>query len=127
MIEKLYYTIAEVSQELGVSQPTLRFWEREFVSLKPYSTSKGLRKYSKQDVEFLKKLIFLTKDCGYTLEGAKKILKTQKGTKTDAMSELAFSLNKIKDFLVEMKSSLKQPAETECSVDNNEFKNQITE
>lgn len=127
MIEKLYYTIAEISQELEISQPTLRFWEREFASLRPYRTSKGLRKYTKQDIEFLKRLIFLTKDCGYTLDGAKKILKTQKSTKTDAMAELAFSLNKIKDFLLEMKTSLKQPTETECETNNNEPEKQITE
>ena len=83
MIDKLYYSIAEVSECLGVSQPTLRFWEKEFGSLRPQRTSKGLRQYSKNDVAFLKKLVYLTRDCGYTLDGAKRVLRQQRQSKTD--------------------------------------------
>ena len=106
MIDKLYYSIAEVSECLGVSQPTLRFWEKEFGSLRPQRTSKGLRQYSKNDVAFLKKLVYLTRDCGYTLDGAKRVLRQQRQAKTDAAAEVAFTLNELKKFLTDMKQSL---------------------
>lgn len=117
MVEKLYYSIAEVSECLGVTQPTLRFWEKEFGSLKPQRTSTGLRKYSRNDVAFLKKVVYLTRDCGYTLEGAKRVLRQQRQTKTDAAAELAFTLNEIKQFLTDMKHSL---SHSEKTVDKND-------
>lgn len=118
MLDKLYYTIAEVSEELGVTQPTLRFWEKEFNRLSPHRSSKGQRKYTKDDVLFLKKLIFLTKDCGYTLEGAKRVMRTQNATRTEAQAELAFALNEIKDFLLEMKKNLKASDISEVNTEN---------
>lgn len=117
MVEKLYYSIAEVSECLGVTQPTLRFWEKEFGSLKPQRTSTGLRKYSRNDVAFLKKVVYLTRDCGYTLEGAKRVLRQQRQTKTDAAAELAFTLNEIKQFLTDMKHSL---SHSEKTIDKND-------
>lgn len=118
MIDKLYYSIAEVSECLGVSQPTLRFWEKEFGSLKPQRTSKGLRQYSKKDVAFLKKLVYLTRDCGYTLDGAKRVLRQQRQTKTDAAAELAFTLNELKKFLIDMKQSLSSVEKSIIENDN---------
>mgnify|MGYP002624959024 FL=1 len=118
MIDKLYYSIAEVSECLGVSQPTLRFWEKEFGSLKPQRTSKGLRQYSKNDVAFLKKLVYLTRDCGYTLDGAKRVLRQQRQTKTDAAAELAFTLNELKKFLIDMKQSLSSVEKSIIENDN---------
>ena len=118
MIDKLYYSIAEVSECLGVSQPTLRFWEKEFGSLKPQRTSKGLRQYSKNDVAFLKKLVYLTRDCGYTLDGAKRVLRQQRQTKTDAAAELAFTLNELKKFLIDMNQSLSSVEKSIIENDN---------
>ena len=118
MIDKLYYSIAEVSECLGVSQPTLRFWEKEFGSLKPQRTSKGLRQYSKNDVALLKKLVYLTRDCGYTLDGAKRVLRQQRHTKTDAAAELAFTLNELKKFLTDMKQSLSSVEKSIIENDN---------
>lgn len=118
MIDKLYYSIAEVSECLGVSQPTLRFWEKEFGSLKPQRTSKGLRQYSKNDVALLKKLVYLTRDCGYTLDGAKRVLRQQRHTKTDAAAELAFTLNELKKFLIDMKQSLSSVEKSIIENDN---------
>lgn len=118
MIDKLYYSIAEVSECLGVSQPTLRFWEKEFGSLKPQRTSKGLRQYSKNDVALLKKLVYLTRDCGYTLDGVKRVLRQQRHTKTDAAAELAFTLNELKKFLTDMKQSLSSVEKSIIENDN---------
>ncbi len=107
MTDKLYYTIAEVSEALGVPQPTLRFWEKEFPALKPRRTSKGLRQYTKEDVDLLKKVVYLTKDCGYTLEGAEKVLKQRASDKLEAEVELAQTLNEIRSFLIDLKQNLK--------------------
>lgn len=107
MIDKLYYTIAEVAEALEVPQPTLRFWEKEFTALKPRRTSKGLRQYTKEDVDLLKKVVYLTKDCGYTLEGAKKVLKQKETSTLEAEVELAQTLNEIRSFLTDIKQTLK--------------------
>ncbi len=111
MIDKLYYTIAEVSEALDVPQPTLRFWEKEFSVLKPRRTSKGLRQYTKEDVNLLKKVVYLTKDCGYTLEGAKKVLKHKGADTLEAEAELAATLNEIRSFLIDIKQTLKTKPE----------------
>ena len=42
-MEKLYYSISEVSEILGVTQSNLRFWEKEFKQLKPKRNAKGTR------------------------------------------------------------------------------------
>ncbi len=111
MIDKLYYTIAEVSEELNLPQPTLRFWETEFKQLKPRRNPRGSRCYTKQDVDFIKQVVYLTDDCGYTLEGAKKQLLNRKASHLEAESELAANLKELRDFLLDIKKGLKTESE----------------
>lgn len=108
MIDKLYYTIAEVSEELNIPQPTLRFWETEFKQLNPRRNTRGSRCYTKQDVDFIKQVVYLTDDCGYTLEGAKKQFLNRKASHLEAESEIAASLRELRDFLLDVKKGLKQ-------------------
>ena len=76
-IKKKYYSIGEVSGQLSLNTSLIRYWESEFEVLSPKKNKKGLRKYTKKDIEILKKIQSLLKDDGYTIEGAKKHLKSK--------------------------------------------------
>ena len=79
-MEKLYYSIGEVADELEVPQSTLRFWETQFADMPSFlsrKNDKGTRRYSKQNVENCKALLYLLKVKGMTIEGAKKTLKAR--------------------------------------------------
>ena len=66
MDDKLYYSIGEVSELLGVAPSVLRFWETEFDQLHPVRNRRGVRSYTRRDVELLQRIHYLTRDCGYT-------------------------------------------------------------
>lgn len=66
-----FRTIGEVSEELGVPQHVLRFWEEKFPQIKPLYRG-GRRYYRPQDVDILTKIQHLLKQEGYTIKGAKK-------------------------------------------------------
>ena len=76
---KLYYTIAEVADDVGVEQSALRFWENEFDILKPKRDPKGRRQYTKKDVLTVRQIYDLVKIEGLSLEGAKAKIKNKKG------------------------------------------------
>ncbi len=71
-IEKLFYPIGEVAQMFDVSVSSIRYWEKEFDILKPKKNKKGNRMFTKKDVENLRIIYHLTKERGFTLEGAKR-------------------------------------------------------
>lgn len=106
MIDKLFYTIQEVSEELGVPYSTLRYWEKEISRLKPRRTSTGIRRYSKEDVVLLKHIIYLSRDKGYTLDGVKKVLGTQEAKTDEVDMEVISTLKNVKGFLLDLKTRL---------------------
>ena len=63
---------------VGVSEATLRFWEKEFPTLKPRTPPGGTRAYSKEDIEQVKLIFHLVKEKGLTLEGARKRMRENK-------------------------------------------------
>ena len=77
-----YKTIGEVSKELGLVDKkngnlktyTIRYWETQFKQIKPLVKAGKRRYYSEKDVEIIKKIKFLLKEKGLTIEGVKKIL-----------------------------------------------------
>lgn len=102
---KLYYTIGEVAKVFNVNASLIRFWEKEFDVLKPKKNSRGNRIFTAEDIDNLRLIYHLVKERGYTLQGAKDKLKNNKeDVKTS--SELVNSLQKIRDFLVELKEEL---------------------
>jgi DNA-binding transcriptional MerR regulator len=103
-MEKLYYSIGEVAEMLNVAPSLLRFWETEFDCIKPHKNKKGNRYYTLQDIEILRKIYYLTKECGFTLDGAKEQLKKQDTINEKA--QLIDSLTNIRKFLVELKDQL---------------------
>jgi len=72
--ERVYYSIAEVSDMLGVKPHVLRYWEQEFGAVRPKRTPRGVRRYRKEDIELLKRIKQLVWNEGYTVEGARKRL-----------------------------------------------------
>ena len=72
---KRYYSIGEAAALFELNTSALRFWEKEFPELKPKKSESGARKYSAKDMELLRKIHFLVKEKGFTLEGARQKLK----------------------------------------------------
>lgn len=73
-IEKKYFKISEVSEILGLPQPTLRFWEQHFSIIKPRRNDKGTRFYTADDIEKIKMVRYLVKERGFKLDKAQEII-----------------------------------------------------
>jgi len=84
---------------LEVPISTIRFWENEFVILKPMKNKKGNRLFTPADIKNLRIIHHLVKDEGMTLSGAKKRL-SEKWAETDYKYEINESLLKIKSLLL---------------------------
>ncbi len=104
-IEKKYYTIGEVADLFGVATSLIRFWESEFEHITPKKNNKGNRVFTKEDLQDVKLVYHLVKERGYTLNGAKELIKGNR-TKLESDMELIESLIKVKDFLTELKNQL---------------------
>ncbi len=104
-IEKIYFTIGEVAERFEVATSLIRFWESEFSILHPKKNKKGNRQYTKNDIEKIKLIYHLVKDRGFTLNGAKEMLKKdpeELQSKLDAIE----SLKNVKKFLLELKGQM---------------------
>jgi len=66
---KLYFRIGEVAELVGVEPHVLRYWEREFRSIRPTKSAKGQRVYSRRDVENLMRVRELLYREGFTIAG----------------------------------------------------------
>jgi len=76
-LTKLYYTIGEVADMFSVNSSLIRFWEKEFTIIQPKKNKKGNRLFTTKDIENFNKIYQLVKINGYTLDGAKKALKSK--------------------------------------------------
>jgi DNA-binding transcriptional MerR regulator len=84
---KLYFRIGEVAELVGVEPHVLRYWEREFRSIRPTKSAKGQRVYSRRDVENLMRVRQLLYSEGFTIAGAKKKLQ-RAGVEADAETQV---------------------------------------
>jgi DNA-binding transcriptional MerR regulator len=113
---KLYYSIGEVSEMFGVSNSLIRYWENEFPSLRPKKTSKGDRKFRKRDILEIEKIYVLVKEKGYTLDGARKVIKSKTGTTNNSTYkanlftklEIIDKLENLKLKMLNLKSSFEE-------------------
>ena len=69
---KLYYSISEVSDLLGVKAHVLRYWETQFKVLRPKKARGGARRYKKRDIEILFDIKQLLYDQRFTIAGARR-------------------------------------------------------
>ncbi len=72
-----FRTISEASDELGVPQHVLRFWETRFAFIRPMKRSGGRRFYRPQDIEVLRGVQRLLHEKGYTIKGVQLLHKEQ--------------------------------------------------
>lgn len=86
---RLYYSISEVSDMVGVKPHVLRYWETQFKMLRPKKGRGGARMYRKRDVEILFQVKQLLYDQKFTIAGARRKLLDERGTKEQI--ELPFS------------------------------------
>jgi DNA-binding transcriptional MerR regulator len=77
--EKAYYRIGEVSRLTATKAFVLRYWETEFPMLQPIKSSKGQRRYRRQDIETVLAIKRLLYDEGFTIAGARRYLKEGNG------------------------------------------------
>lgn len=101
---KRYYSIGELAKAFEVNPSLIRFWEKEFDILQPKKNAKGNRKFTPEDVKNLSQIYHLVKERGFTLDGAKIHLKTQKGRSEDF--DLIQKLESIKAQLLRIKDQL---------------------
>jgi DNA-binding transcriptional MerR regulator len=100
-MEKLYYSIGEVSDIVEQEPHVLRYWEQEFDVLSPRKNRAGRRVYTDDDVEVVERIRHLLKDEKYTIEGARQAI--QRG---DDRRELTEELRTLRAFLVELRDQL---------------------
>jgi len=104
-IEKIYYSIGEVAELFNVAPSLIRFWESEFDLIQPKKNRKGNRQFTKEDIENVRTIYHLVKQKGFTLQGAKEMLRNDTQAVRDKM-EMYESLKKIRQFLVEVRDKL---------------------
>ena len=110
-LSKLYYSIGEVAELLDVNASLLRFWEKEFKFEISKKNAKGNRLFSVKEIEKINRIYHFVKIEGYTLDGAKKALRSKivptisVETTTD-QSAVIRKLEDIKARLIQLKTSL---------------------
>lgn len=70
-----FRTISEVSDDIGVPQHVLRFWETKFPAIKPMKRGGNRRYYRPEDVQLLEAIDRLLYTDGYTIKGVQKLIK----------------------------------------------------
>jgi hypothetical protein len=117
-LSKLYYSIGEVAELLDVNASLLRFWEKEFKFEISKKNAKGNRLFSVKEIEKINRIYHFVKIEGYTLDGAKKVLRA-KTVPTIAVesssdhTEIIRKLEQIKARLIQLKSTLPTPDQQE--------------
>ena len=103
-LTKMYYSIGELSKLLEVNASLLRFWEKEFQLKVSKRNKKGNRLYSVKEIEVINRIYVLVKINGYTLDGAKKAMKSKSEASIDEKQLVINKLNGIKQRLLQLKS-----------------------
>jgi DNA-binding transcriptional MerR regulator len=104
---KKFYSISEVAAKFGVAESLLRYWEKEFPNIKPKKTeSRGVRKYTAEDIEEIGIVHNLLKVRGMKISAARQVLeKNREGANNTA--EVLRRLQSLRDELVEISNELK--------------------
>ena len=114
--DKAYKTIGEVAKILrlklnnkGVlSTHVIRFWETQFKQIKPKILNSNRRYYDEKTIDLLKKIKFLLKDQGMTINGVKKILNNQASLDLDEIANKSIRTEKLKNKLKKISYKLKE-------------------
>ena len=118
MIDKsdnAYKTIGEVVKILnlksrsGQKKPThtIRFWEKEFKQIKPKILAGNRRYYNKTNIDLLKKIKFLLKDQGMTINGVKNLLDSGYSNELDEISNKTITACNLKNKIANISKIIK--------------------
>ena len=110
-----YKTIGEVVKILGLKSKKglgnpshiIRYWEKEFKQIKPKKLTGNRRYYDNKNIELLKKIHFLLKDQGMTINGVRKILNNKEPLKLDETSNHSIKAINLKNKLVKISTIIK--------------------
>ncbi|MCQ2220759.1 MAG: MerR family transcriptional regulator [Prevotella sp.] len=102
---KTYYNISEVAKMIGVSEPTLRYWETEFAHLRPKTSANRVRQYTEKNIEDIKVVYNLIKVRGFKIAAARKVLSANRQP-AESTTKLINKLKGIKKELEEIKLNL---------------------
>ena len=85
-------TIGELSEELGVAQHILRYWETRFPQLRPMQRAGNRRYYRPSDVDLARKINRLLNQEGYTVRGVQKLLRDRSAPEPEASPVAAMAV-----------------------------------
>ena len=113
--DNAYKTIGEVTKILNLksnkngSLPThvVRFWETQFKQIKPKILNSNRRYYDEGTINLLKKVKFLLKDQGMTINGVKKVLKGEESLELDEIANNSIKADNLRNKLVKISKIVK--------------------
>ena len=114
--ESAYKTIGEVAKilKLQVNKkgilPThiIRFWETQFKQIKPKILNSNRRYYDEKTINLLKKVKYLLKEQGMTINGVKKILNNEVSLKLDEIADKSIKAENLKNKLFKISKIIKE-------------------
>ena len=114
--EEAYKTIGEVVRIIGLKSKkgqslpthTIRYWEKEFKQIQPKILNGNRRYYDKKNINLIKKVHFLLKDQGMTINGVKRILNNKDSLKLDEIQNNSINADNFKSKLVKISNLLKK-------------------
>tara|TARA_B100001540_G_scaffold290809_1_gene287797 strand:+ start:1251 stop:1640 length:390 start_codon:yes stop_codon:yes gene_type:complete len=117
-LDDAYKSIGEVAQDLNLINPktgklnthTIRFWEKEFKEIKPKIFAGKRRYYDQKTIKIIKKIRYLLKEKGLTINGVKKFLINERSFNLDETSNRTIntSKNKLKTKLEKISNLVKE-------------------
>ena len=115
-----YKTIGEVAEILTLSSKqdkiittnTIRFWEKKFKQIRPKILNGNRRYYNLNNLKLLKKIHFLLKEKGMTINGVKKILNNKESLELDETLNKSIRTMNFKKKLVKISKILKDLKKT---------------
>ena len=113
--DSAYKTIGEVAKILNLKSnkkgelPThiIRFWETQFKQIKPKILNSNRRYYDEDCINLLKKVKFLLKEQGMTINGVKKILNGEQSLELDEMANNSIKADNLRNKLVKISKIVK--------------------
>ena len=96
---KRYFTISEASNLCEVKAHVLRYWEQEFIQLKPIKRKGNRRYYQRHDVLLIRQIKELLYDNGYTILGAKQKLNADESSKISKKSAIKEIEQEVQDLI----------------------------
>ena len=114
--DSAYKTIGEVAKILDFKKndkgilPThiIRFWETQFKQIKPIILNSNRRYYDEKTINLLRKVKFLLKDQGMTINGVKKILNSGDSLKLDEIADKSIRTQNLKNKILKISNKLKE-------------------